>query len=313
MTILRLTPGALSLSVAVAMLTGCGANAVNVVSAPSTTVNKAGLNEKIFYYTGVEQKFTVPSGVKSIRVDASGGAGAGKLGEGGRVVAVIPVTPNETLYVFVGSHGFIGEGAVGPGGFNGGASGGPATSGNSYGGGGASDLREGGDGVSNRILVAGGGGGGGGPVHQSGSSLHGGFGGLLTGGKGRGGPPGGSRGRGGAGGTQGQGGAGGAGGIGSGKDGAPGDSGRLGAGGVGGQGGFDSSGAGGGSGGGGGGGYFGGGGGGGGGGAYASLGSAVGAGGGGGSSYVESRATDVQMWQGWKHATGNGSIILVWK
>lgn len=37
-----------------------------------------------------------------------------------------------------------------------------------------------------------------------------------------------------------------------------------------------------------------------------------GGGGGGGSSYVESNATDVQMWQGWQYATGNGLVVFKW-
>lgn len=40
---------------------------------------------------------------------------------------------------------------------------------------------------------------------------------------------------------------------------------------------------------------------------------AGGGGGGGGSSYVESRATQTQMWRGWKNANGNGLVILSWK
>jgi Na+-translocating ferredoxin:NAD+ oxidoreductase RNF subunit RnfB len=35
-------------------------------------------------------------------------------------------------------------------------------------------------------------------------------------------------------------------------------------------------------------------------------------GGGGGSSYVESTATNVHMWQGWKNRARNGLVVLSW-
>jgi hypothetical protein len=68
----------------------------------------------------------------------------------------------------------------------------------------------------------------------------------------------------------------------------------------------------GGGGGGGGGGYYGGGGGGGGGAVDEPVPSAAGGGGGGGSSFAESRATHVKMWQGWYNAAGNGLVVFSW-
>ena len=72
----------------------------------------------------------------------------------------------------------------------------------------------------------------------------------------------------------------------------------------------------GGNGGGGGGGYYGGGGGGGGGSGYGNTGGfwpAGGGGGGGGSWYVETETQfNVQMWQGWRNATGNGLMLFSW-
>jgi hypothetical protein len=252
-----------------------------------------------FYYTGAKQSFNVPSGVTSINVVADGAAGASylpqKVALGGRTQATIPVTPDETLYVFVG-----GQGSTESGGFNGG---GGVPSGGGYGGGGASDVREVGHGLGDRILVAGAGGG-------SGASYrHGGAGGGTTGKKGGGGTPmhhyavGG----GGGGGNQSQGGSAGAGGYYSGHSGS---SGALGAGGTGGlNGSYPSGGRG--NGGGGGGGYYGGGGGGGGG--SESCGPAfAGGGGGGGSSYVESSASGVKLYQGWKHDIGNGQVVFSW-
>jgi hypothetical protein len=254
-------------------------------------------DSQTFYYTGAEQSFKVPSGVRSINVVADGAAGASKkYGRGGRTQAAIPVTPRETLYVFVG-----GQGSTQSGGFNGG--GGVPSSGG-YGGGGASDVREGGDGLSDRILVAGAGGGAGAGGASGLPVWRGGAGGGPTGKHGGQGAAG--AGRGGGGGSQTEGGSGGAGGPG----GQPGSSGALGAGGTGGlNGGYTSRSRG--NGGGGGGGYYGGGGGGGGGGE--SCGPAFpGGGGGGGSSYVESSASGVKMYQGWKHDIGNGQVVFSW-
>jgi hypothetical protein len=276
-------------------------------------------NQKTFHYTGKMQSFKVPAGVTKITVVARGGAGAGEtsssysyreyFGRGGRVYAVLPVRPREILYVFVG-----GQGSLSAGGFNGGGSPGIDASGREgYGGGGASDVRRRGNTLRDRVLVA----AGGGAQSCCGFSLFG----------GKGGPQVGEAGEsdysygvgGGEGGTQSQGGAGGAGGIGSGsgsQDGTPGGSGTSGRGGSGGNGAIDgycnrsNYQCAGGGGGGGGGGYYGGGGGGGGeGDAYYG---APGGGGGGGSSYVESRATRVQMWRGWKKATGNGLVVFSW-
>lgn len=118
----------------------------------------------------------VPTGVTHVTIVASGASGPyGATGHyctvigrlGGVVKATIPVTPGETLAVFVGGEGTIGapcgsQYGNGSGAFNGGGDGG--VSGYGYdgdGGGGASDVREGGCALSNRILVAGGGGGGG--------------------------------------------------------------------------------------------------------------------------------------------------------
>lgn len=291
---LRLT---LSLLGTLAVFAACSP-AANVAVEPARGIDALASKSKTFEYTGAEQKFKVPSGVTSLKVIADGAAGSStgrKFGHGGRTEATIPVTPGETLYVFVG-----GKGGYGAGGFNGGG-GAPYSGG--YGGGGASDVREGGAGLSNRILVAGAGGGQ--SVGQV--ELRGGNGGGTTGGTGKGSRNG-SRGGGGAGGMQDEGGAGGHGGY---PGGHPGDSGTLGVGGVGGLNGSYSSQSRG-NGGGGGGGYYGGGGGGGGG--SESMGPAfAGGGGGGGSSYVESSAKDVTIYQGWESDTGNGQIVFSWK
>jgi Glycine rich protein len=266
-------------------------------------------SKQTFVYTGNEQKFKVPAGVTQIVVTVDGASGAPGYddgygsyaspgGLGSRVRATIPVTPRETLAIFVGGNGS-------QGGFNGGGSG------NGYGGsgGGASDVRQGGDKVKDRVIVAAGGGGGGeagacvtttcgyttGGAGGVGGKMRGGLGGNASGTLG---------GSGGGGGRQSAGGHGGAGGAGS----CSGSDGEQGAGGAGGG---DLSHCGN-LGGGGGGGYYGGGGGGGGG-VYGSSPSefaAAGGGGGGGSSFAEKSAGNVYMHAGKR--SGNGVIVISW-
>lgn len=291
---------------AAALFAGCGASQPPV-SAPATASNGGDSfpYHKTFHYTGNRQSFIVPENVKKLQVVALGAAGAGRhmhFGRGGRVFAIIPVQPKERLYVIVGGRGSTG------GGFNGGGNPGTGT-GFAYpgfGGGGASDVREGGTSLSDRIVIAAGGGGQGCCLDYSG-----------VGGKG-GGKIGGAGGNsyygagGGGGGTQEQGGAGG---IGNGysEDGFPGE---LGYGGQGANARPYSSCNGsnyscqGGGGGGGGGGYYGGGGGAGGVSYYS--GGEPGAGGGGGSSYIEGSAIKARFWRGWKTANGNGLVVFSW-
>jgi hypothetical protein len=271
---------------------------------------------KTFKFTGADQTFRVPAGVNSLTVVARGAEGGGKsessgdyFGHGGRVFAVIPVRPDEMLHVFVG-----GQGSGISGGFNGGASGGKAGGGgstfaNGFGGGGASDVREHGVRLKDRILVAAGGGG----ESDYPPDGYGGKGGGKVGGAG-GSYPSGYNGGFGTGGTQSQGGSGGVGGMGSSSEnGANGSSGSFGRGGSGGEGARNPSGYDGGGGGGGGGGYYGGGGGGGGGASFGSIYGGIGGGGGGGCSYIEPSATRARTWGGWKTADGNGLVVFSWQ
>jgi hypothetical protein len=115
--------------------------------------------------------YVVPPGVTRVLVDASGAAGGSSVyfpassgGKGGRVVAVVLVTPGETLTVNVGGWG------TSSGGSNGGARSNGSTGG--FGGGGATDLRRGSS-LSDRLVVAGGGGGAG-VGSNGGSGGHGG-------------------------------------------------------------------------------------------------------------------------------------------
>ena len=136
-----------------------------------------------FSYTGAgPQTYSVPSGVASVSVDVQGGKGGnanctGVGGKGGRVQAVLNVTPGQILNIYVGGAGanYVSCcGTVYAGGFNGGGTGYQYGAG----GGGASDIRIGGTALSNRVIVA----GGGGASSYNWCNVIGGPGGGLTGG-----------------------------------------------------------------------------------------------------------------------------------
>jgi len=143
----------------------CGG--LSPATTPSSAFGAVHVGSKTFHYTGREVRFVVPSGVTTLSVRLRGARGAGHsvyytnfpplYGRGGRVDAEIPVKPGETLYVNVGGK----PRGSGAGGFNGGGSSGTGSGSNYEGaaGGGSSDVREGGDTLKDRILVAGGGGG----------------------------------------------------------------------------------------------------------------------------------------------------------
>jgi hypothetical protein len=291
-------------SVAVGMLAGCGGSQNLTYGAPPGDSPTVASGHKTFKYSGSIQLFTVPSGVTQVRVIALGGnggsgrGGGDRGGYGGRVSAILPVTPRERLVVVVG-----GDASAGKGGYNGGGDGGDNFY-EAYGGGGESDVRGQDGNLSSRIFVAGGGGGAGAESAYGHATVDGGAGGGLTGGIGsKGGYA--VDGSGGGGGTQNAGGAGGSGGKGGGEPGRPGAFGKGGRGGEGCNAACSYRGGGGG----GGGGYYGGGGGGAGGGSASHGGS--GGGGGGGSSYVEPSATNIHMWSGWK-GTKNGLVVFDW-
>ena len=66
-----------------------------------------------FAYTGSTQSYTVPAGVTSLTVDASGAGGGiypggvGQAGAGGRMLATIAVTPGQVLNIVVGGGGIV--------------------------------------------------------------------------------------------------------------------------------------------------------------------------------------------------------------
>ncbi len=116
---------------------------------------------------GSAQSWTVPAGVTQATFDVFGAQGGGSSGgPGGEDVGTFTVTPGSTYQINVG-----GQPSGTAAGYNGGGSAG--TLGSTTGGGGASDIRDGGYGLADRIAVAGGGGGsaagsGGGPGVVSG-------------------------------------------------------------------------------------------------------------------------------------------------
>lgn len=136
-----------------------------------------------FVYNGTDgtdgspQTFVVPPGVTRISINAWGASGSRNGfqsfgGLGARARATLAVTPGEVLTIRVGGRPpFNNLAAVG--GYNGGGA--PGVQGYPLtiipgGGGGASDVRRGGDGLENRVLVAGGGGGAGAPASHRGQS-----------------------------------------------------------------------------------------------------------------------------------------------
>jgi hypothetical protein len=351
-------------SLAAAFLAACsGGNGLSSMPLPVGLGRARHDDKQIFRYTGYEQTFVVPNYVTEVTIEAdgaSGGSGSGSYssfpagGPGGAVKATISVTPSESLAVFVG-----GEGTDDDGGYNGGGNPGDCNAScrggaalgrfashlksvgpdnyfynyPAYGGGGASDVRQGGDGLANRVAVAAGGGGAGGTADQCYKGCKdqdydyggaGGGGGGRAGGSGGGGS---SSGGGGGGGSRTHGGRGGYGGVESSGsstcDGTNGTRAELGDGGNGASGSCDEAG------GGGGGGYYGGGGGGSsayvyyciysGSSAYQVVGDsqycndllAGGGAGGGGSSFVEHGAKHVKIHRG-EAPAGSGRIIISW-
>lgn len=119
--------------------------------------------EAEFGFTGSPQPFVVPGGVTEVTFRMSGGDTEipGRTDFETRLLTAspVPVTPGETLYVFVGGPPDL---ATGAGGWNGGGDGIAFSDTGGVlntGGGGATDIRRGGTAESDRFLVAGGRGG----------------------------------------------------------------------------------------------------------------------------------------------------------
>ncbi len=147
---------------AAAILIGVALAAAWPVASPAGAVTTA-----TFLYTGAQQKFVVPAGVRSVHVLAVGGRGGNGVAPGGASAEVsgdLEVFPGQTLYVEVGGTGTEASSATIARAFNGGDYGGQGTAG----GGGASDVRlkprpepDTPASLFSRLIVAGGGGGGG--------------------------------------------------------------------------------------------------------------------------------------------------------
>ena len=163
---LRVALVALAAAVAALLLLTYGASPVHAAGSCSTI---AGVTTCTFGPTGAEDTFTVPDGVSSVHVAATGAPGAeGYLGDcaglGAKVSGDLTVTPGDTLYVEVGGAptggGNCDQDVACVGGFNGGGS-----SKSGGGGGGASDVREQptnqSGSLGSRLIVAAGGGGSG--------------------------------------------------------------------------------------------------------------------------------------------------------
>jgi hypothetical protein len=152
----------------------CGA-VVNFTAPVANSTCVAAVTDT-FLYSGAMQTYVVPAGVTTVTIEtwgAQGGANwVNNVNFGGYSKADFPVTPGETLYIYVGE-----QPTTITGGFNGGGNG----EGAGKGGGGASDVRQGGTTLNSRIIVGGGGGGAG---YWSNLHVVGGVGGGLTGGNG---------------------------------------------------------------------------------------------------------------------------------
>lgn len=134
------------------------------------------------YITDTYQEFVVPAGHTSATIECWGAEGSNAVfgsapaGKGGYIKAVnVPVTPGETLRIYLGEHTSNENG-----GFNGGGEGGVFTS-PGGGGGGGTDVRRAPYGLADRLVVAGGGGGPGAETNNDPGAGEGGDGGYAEG------------------------------------------------------------------------------------------------------------------------------------
>ncbi len=139
-----------------------GVAALVVLALPAS----AAADRSTIFGTPNAYTYLVGTGVNSVTIQAIGGNGgrsyvdqSGSGGRGAVISADLPVSPGETLTVFVGGNGGDGARTGGIGGFNGGRTGAFSCCGGAGAGGGGSDVRRA---SGERIIVAGGGGGSGG-------------------------------------------------------------------------------------------------------------------------------------------------------
>ncbi len=109
----------ISEGIAALVFAGCGGGAVATLPTALPDKTPHGVEIlAIFHYTGGPQKFIVPRNLMKLTFTVRGASGGGATaahGLGGVVRATIPVTPGQTLRIFVG-----GKGAYYSGGYNGG-------------------------------------------------------------------------------------------------------------------------------------------------------------------------------------------------
>ncbi|MCC6599292.1 MAG: hypothetical protein IT223_01300 [Crocinitomicaceae bacterium] len=134
-------------------------------NAITANINGGSGSSQTFSYTGAAETFIVPTCVLSVNIQVWGAQGgtsfyngnplAGAIG--GYATGDLAVTPGQILGVYVGRQGASNNSPSA--GWNGGACGGNGNNGYGGGGGDGTDVRVGGVGFSNRVIVAGGGGG----------------------------------------------------------------------------------------------------------------------------------------------------------
>ncbi len=150
----------------------CGGTFIEDLCGNCYDPNNLELTTQTFSFTGDVQTFTAPA--DGDYVFEAWGAQGGNItslypidgGLGGYAKGTISLMAGETLHLYVGGKGQdrsgdhpYGDCALAEGGWNGGGA--TRTAGNGTPGGGASDIRIGGQSLSDRVIVAGGGGGGG--------------------------------------------------------------------------------------------------------------------------------------------------------
>ena len=170
-------PGSYAVQLTVTDAQGCTASSTDTVVVANC--QPLGNNTVTFNFTGSPQSWTVPAAVCSVRIECWGAQGGdpntGRAGQGGYSSGFLSVSAGQVLHIYVG-----GAGTLSAGGWNGG--GGPTVSTSEFGGGGGgTDVRVGGTGLNDRVIVAGGGGGAGSTCPSS-ANTFGGHGGGLVGG-----------------------------------------------------------------------------------------------------------------------------------
>lgn len=136
-------------------------NIMDEVKRNVTVINSTTL----FNYNGDVQSFIAPiNGLYKIETWGAQGGTVGEYsqgGKGGYTVGQINLSKNDNLNIYVGGQGSYEKNASVVGGYNGGGASGYGSENSGGSGGGASDVRQNGNTLNDRIIIAGGGGGAG--------------------------------------------------------------------------------------------------------------------------------------------------------